>query len=151
MKKFNLTFFLGININVWRAIGLVVILSSVGFFTEVQAGKEPQKLVRLALPQAKPLFEVRLVSAGAYLPDYPGSKQSHASGLALPYFAYRGRVLRSDEKGALRGRLIKTERVELDLSFDGAFSSDSGENDARRGMPDLDWMGEVGPRVEWTR
>jgi MipA family protein len=133
-----------------RAIGFAAILFFVGFSATAQAGKESHEHARMVPREAKPLFEVRAVLAGAYLPDYPASGQSHLSGLALPFFAYRGKILRSDEKGVLRGRLVKTDRLEFDLSFDGAFSSDSRKNDARRGMPDLDWMGEVGPRIQWT-
>ncbi len=115
------------------------------------AGKELHDLT-LPAPQRppKPLFELGVVVGGAYLPDYPAAAQRHLNGIALPYFAFRGKIFRSDEKGLLRSRLVKTDRLEFDISLDGAFASDSDKNDARRGMPDLDWLGEVGPRLQWT-
>ncbi len=115
------------------------------------AGKEWHDLTRAAPPKPpKPLFEAGVALGGAYLPDYPAAGQSHLKGLVLPFVAYRGKILRSDEKGLLRSRLVKTDRFEFDLSLDGAFASDSDKNSVRRGMPDLDWMGEIGPRVQWT-
>ena len=99
---------------------------------------------------AKPLFELGVAGGAAYLPDYPAADQSHLQYLALPYFAYRGKFLRSDEKGLLRGRFVRTRNVELDVSLSGSFAIDSDDNDARRGMPDLDYLGEVGPRLQIT-
>lgn len=118
------------------------------------AGKLPKRLHDLTLQAPpkppKPLFELGAVLGGAYLPDYPAAGQSHLNGVVLPYVAYRGKILRSDEKGLLRSRLVKTDRFEFDVSLDGAFAADSDKNDARRGMPDLDWIGQIGPRVQWT-
>ncbi len=103
-----------------------------------------------AEPEAKPLFELGVAGGGGYLPDYPAAGQSHFQGIALPYLAYRGRFFRSDEKGLLRGRVVRTERIELDLSLSGSFAADSDDNDARTGLPDLDYLGEIGPRLQIT-
>ncbi len=103
-----------------------------------------------AAEREKPLFELGLAGGGGYLPDYPAAGQNHAHAIALPFFAYRGEVVRSDEKGLLRGRLVRTDRVELDVSLNGSFAVDSDDNDVRRGMPDLDHLGEVGPRLQIT-
>ena len=84
------------------------------------------------------------------LPTYPASGQTRFEILPLPYFAYRGEVIRSDDKGLLRGRLFKTEVTEIDISLAAAFNVDSSDNRARVGMPDLDWLGEIGPRLEFT-
>ena len=98
----------------------------------------------------KPLLELGLAGGGGYLPDYPAADESHGQYIALPYFAYRGKVLRSDEKGLLRGRLIRTRNVEFDISLSGSFAADSDDNEARRGLPDLDYLGEIGPRLQIT-
>lgn len=97
-----------------------------------------------------PLWELGVGVGGGWLPDYPAAEQNHLRGLALPYVRYRGDFLRSDEKGLLRGRFFDSGDVEFDVSLNGSFPTESDENDARAGMPDLDWLGEVGPRVEWT-
>lgn len=99
------------------------------------------------LPE-KPLLELGVMGGGGYFPDYPASDHSGLKGIVLPWFAYRGEIIRSDEKGLLRGRLIRSERFEFDVSLNGSFPTD--DNGARRGMPDLDWMGEVGPRLQIT-
>ena len=86
----------------------------------------------------------------AILPTYPASDQTRFEILPLPYFTYRGEVIRSDDKGLLRGRLFKSEVTEIDISLAAAFDVDSSDNRARVGMPDLDWLGEIGPRLEFT-
>jgi outer membrane protein len=95
-----------------------------------------------------PLFELGVLAAGGTVPDYPAAGENHFRAIGLPYFAYRGEILRSDEKGLLRGRIVNTDRLELDVSLKGSLPVDSDKNDARRGMPDLDWLGEIGPRLQ---
>lgn len=98
----------------------------------------------------KPLWELGVVGGGGYVPDYPAAGQNHFKGLAAPYIIYRGKFLRAGDKGIVRGRLFKSDRIDFDVSLDGSFAADSGNNDARRGMPDLDYLGEVGPRLQIT-
>jgi outer membrane scaffolding protein for murein synthesis (MipA/OmpV family) len=104
------------------------------------------------LPSAQaqqPVFEAGITGGGGWLPDYPAAGQNHLQGLAVPYLIYRGEILRSDDRG-LRGRFYSTDSIGLDLSFSGAFPASSDDNRARRGMPDLDWQGEVGPSLRLT-
>jgi outer membrane scaffolding protein for murein synthesis (MipA/OmpV family) len=98
--------------------------------------------------KTEPLWELGFGGAVAYLPHYPAAAQNQTRFLPFPFFVYRGEVIRSDEKGFLRGRIINSERVELDLSFSGSLPVDSDDNDAREGMEELDWLGEVGPRLQ---
>lgn len=95
----------------------------------------------------EPLWEVGALGVVAWLPDYPAAGQNHVRWLAVPRIVYRGRIVQVGEKGLIRGLLVGTERVELDISASGSFPADSDDNRARRGMPDLDWLGEVGPRL----
>jgi outer membrane scaffolding protein for murein synthesis (MipA/OmpV family) len=101
-------------------------------------------------PREKPLWELGVAAGGAWLPDYPAAGQNHFNAIGLPYIVYRGDFFRSDEKGLLRGRFVKSRDFELDVSLSGSFSADSSNNDARRGMPDLDYLVELGPRIQWT-
>ena len=103
-----------------------------------------------ALAEQKPLVELGVAGGVGYVPDYPAAGQNHFNGIALPFPIYRGDFIRSDSKGLLRGRLIHSQNFELDVSFSGSLDADSDDNDARRGMPDLDYMAEVGPRLQWT-
>ncbi len=103
-----------------------------------------------AAAEEKPLFELGLVGGGGYFPDYPAADESHFDGLALPYVVYRGDFLRVGDKGIVRGRFIRTRDLELDVSVSGSFPADSDDNEARRGMPDLDYLVQIGPRLQWT-
>ncbi len=102
------------------------------------------------MAEEKPLFELGMAGGVGYLPDYPAAGQNHFNGIALPFPIYRGEFIRSDSKGLLRGRLVHSQDFELDVSLGGSLDADSDENDARRGMPDLDYMAELGPRLQWT-
>ena len=99
-------------------------------------------------PDGKPLWELGVAGGGGYLPDYPASDENRFKGIALPYAVYRGEILRAGDKGIVRGRFLKNDRLEFDLSADGSFPADSDDNDAREGMDDLDFLLEVGPRLQ---
>ena len=117
-------------------LGLVL---AVGFSSVAHADQHPL-----------PLWEIGALVGVGILPTYPAANQTTFEILPLPYFAYRGEVIRSDDKGLLRGRLFKSDRAEIDISLSAAFDVDSANNRARAGMPDLDWLGEIGPRLEFT-
>ncbi|MCZ6874996.1 MAG: MipA/OmpV family protein [bacterium] len=108
-------------------------------------------LVLAAEGEAKPLWELGALGGGGLTPDYPASDEYHLAGLVLPYVLYRGKIFRAGDQGMIaRGRLMRSDRFELDLSLSGSFAADSDHNDARRGMPDLDTLIEVGPRLQLT-
>ena len=100
-----------------------------------------------ALAETKPLWELGFGFGGLSTPDYRGSDEQRAYFLPVPYIVYRGKVLRVDRSG-IYGRLFRTDRIRLDLSFDAGVPVDSAENLARAGMPDLDPTIEVGPSLE---
>ena len=93
----------------------------------------------------KPLWEFGLGAGVLAFDDYRGSNTSHAYPIPLPYFVYRGRILRSDQSG-LRGRLFNQERVELSFSVNG--TTPVRNDSVRRGMPDLRPTLEVGPALD---
>jgi len=98
---------------------------------------------------AQPLWELGAFGVGVSQQAYPGADQQVTRGLALPYFVYRGRVLRADgETAGLRA--VKTPRFELDVGVAGSFGARSDDIDARRGMPDLGTLVEFGPRLRWN-
>ncbi len=59
-----------------------------------------------------------------------------------------GKFFRADQ-GNVGLRAIKTDTVEVDVGFGGAFGSNSNDIDARKGLPDLGALVEFGPRVKW--
>lgn len=99
------------------------------------------------LPSSQPLWEVGAFAGALSAPAYPAANQRQQRALALPFFIYRGEVLRADRNG-VGARLLQTERVEFDLGFAGALPASSDDIDLRRGMPDLGTLIEFGPRLK---
>lgn len=94
-----------------------------------------------------PLWEAGLGGTALIMPDYRGSDESRSYLLPFPYLIYRGEFLKVDRE-QISGRLFKTDRLLLDMSFHGSVPVDSEKNKARRGMPDLDPTFEIGPSLE---
>jgi len=99
--------------------------------------------------EEKPLWEIGIGAACMYLPDYRGSDEGRIYVLPYPYVVYRGDIFRVD-KERVSGRIFETDRMLLDMSFFGGVPVKSDDNDARRGMPDLDPTFEVGPSLRFT-
>jgi MipA family protein len=94
----------------------------------------------------KPMYEFGFGAGAGFVPDYPSSDQGRLRYIAFPQFRYRGLRFRSDEEDNLKARIFLNPIYGIDLSGGGAFSAKSDKNDARNGMHDLDWLGEIGPR-----
>ena len=103
--------------------------------------------VPAARAEEKPLWEFGLGVGALAFPDYRGSDEARVYPVPVPYFVYRGPILRADRDG-LRGRLFKREYVELDLSVGATIPVSSDDNATRRGMPDLEPTFELGPSFE---
>ncbi len=104
-----------------------------------------------AMPRAARSAELPLWEAGAGIavldfPDYRGADERHTLVLPIPYLVYRGDFLKADRE-SIRGQFYKDDRLDLHLSVNGAIPVDSGDNTARRGMPDLDPTLEIGPNL----
>ena len=95
----------------------------------------------------RPLWELGLFNGIARLPHYRGSDEYKLYALPLPYLIYRGKVIQSDEYG-IRGIFFKTKHLESSLSFWGN-PPIGGDNRARKEMPDLDALFEIGPAIKW--
>lgn len=95
-----------------------------------------------------PLWEAGVGAAALSFPDYRGSNERQFWLLPFPYIIYRGEFFQADER-RVRGLFYKSDRVELDVSINGSVPVDSGKNDARRGMPDLDGTLEIGPALNF--
>ena len=95
--------------------------------------------------QTQPLWEVGIGGGALYEADYPAAGEYGPNGLALPYVIYRGDVFRVGGGSVARAVALETRRFEFDLSLSASFAAD--DNDARDGMPDLDFLFEAGPQV----
>ena len=94
----------------------------------------------------RPLWQFGIGGGAGAGPHYPASDQSSLKILAAPTFRYRGRIMRADDDGT-RARIVRFENSEVDVSGAASFPVSSSDNNARRGMRQLDWIGEVGPRL----
>jgi MipA family protein len=99
----------------------------------------------LSRADEKPLWELGLGTGLLVFNDYRGSSTTHAYLLPLPYFVYRGKLLKYDDKG-LRGLFFNQDRVELELSVNA--TTPVRNDSARSGMPDLRSTIEVGPQLD---
>ena len=99
-----------------------------------------------AQAESLPLWELGAGVTAISFPDYRGSNERQAWVLPFPYLVYRGEFLQADER-RMRGLFFKTDRLEMDISINGSVPVESSENEARRGMPDLDATLEIGPAL----
>lgn len=97
--------------------------------------------------EKQPLWEAGLGGGMIESPNYPASAERNLVSLVLPYVIYRGDIFRLGGQGGARAVFLENENLELDLSFGGAFAADSDDDTAREGMPELDYLVEVGPQL----
>lgn len=81
--------------------------------------------------------------------DYPAADEYSRKTVLLPLIIYRGDILKSDQEEGTRAELFKSQEVEINLSFGARFSSDSENNKSRTGMPNLNYMLETGPSLNY--
>lgn len=101
-----------------------------------------------ATEAGRPRWELGVVGLSLSQRAYPGSDQNVRRSLVLPYFYYRGEVLRADEE-TVGVRAVKDRVFELDIGLGANLGSKAGQVEARRGMPDLGTTAEIGPRAKW--
>ncbi|MDP5149715.1 MipA/OmpV family protein [Rheinheimera baltica] len=96
--------------------------------------------------EAQPLWEFGVGGGLGQVPNYPASSEHNVIALAAPYVVYRGDVFRIGD-GNARAVVVEGSDIEIDISVGGAFSADSDDNTAREGMPELDFLFEIGPQL----
>jgi len=100
-----------------------------------------------SLDEAQSLWEFGAAGGLGEVANYPASSQRNLIALAAPYFIYRGDIIRIGGGNGVRAVVVDEKDFEIDLSFGGAFSADSEDDTVREGMPELDFLFEVGPQV----
>jgi len=65
----------------------------------------------------------------------------------LPFFLYRGSRIRL-QQGTLSAIAVESRRFKLDVSIGAALNVDSDEVPIRAGLPDLDFLFQIGPKFE---
>ena len=101
-----------------------------------------------AAARAKPLWEFGLGIGAVVFNDYRGASSVHGYPVPVPYFVYRGHILRADRDG-LHGRLLNQRYLEFDVSLNATAPVFSRSSAARAGMPNLDPTLEFGPSLQW--
>lgn len=96
--------------------------------------------------QNQPKFEFGVGLLGANIPNYPGASNSRMRWIPIPWLIYRGDTLRSDDEG-MRIRFNSSKYYEVGLSAGFNFPVKSSDNPSRVGMPDLDGIIGLGPRI----
>jgi MipA family protein len=92
----------------------------------------------------KPLWEAGLGVGVVAFNDYRGADTTHVYPLPVPYFIYRGEILKSDSDG-LRGKFFTRPWIEFTLSVNG--TTPVRNSSARAGMPDLKSTLELGAAI----
>jgi len=95
----------------------------------------------------KPRWELGVGGGVFFGRDYPASNDPNRRAIALPFLVYRSPVFRIGG-GSVRAVAIERPRLRLDLSVGASFSASSEDNGSRDGMPDLDFLFELGPQLE---
>ncbi|MEE4245782.1 MAG: MipA/OmpV family protein [Kangiellaceae bacterium] len=82
------------------------------------------------------------------VPQYAGSNESINFALPFPYAVIESDKLKINREG-VRSELFDYNNWSLNLSFAGQLPLDSDDSNARRGMPDLEWMALAGPALNY--
>jgi outer membrane protein len=130
----------------------LTIFASVFFVLPTKASDKHESPVRGLtgfenINESQPLWEFGVGGGAIEVANYPASGERNFIALAAPYIVYRGDMFRVGGEGGMRAVVVETSDFELDLSFGGAFSADSEDNTSRAGMPELDFLFEVGPQL----
>jgi len=93
-------------------------------------------------------FEFGVGLGAVDFPAYDGAAEKRQLVLPFPYFVIRSRFLDADHD-QVRGKLLRSDDWSLDVDFGGNVDVSSSDTKERQGMPDLDWLGEVGPALRY--
>jgi outer membrane scaffolding protein for murein synthesis (MipA/OmpV family) len=93
-------------------------------------------------------FDLGIGLTALSFPDYPGASSARTFLLPFPYIVYSNRFLDVD-RDRVRGKVLAGTRLSLDVDFAGSVAVDSSRNPERKGMPNLDWIGEAGPALRY--
>jgi outer membrane scaffolding protein for murein synthesis (MipA/OmpV family) len=82
------------------------------------------------------------------IPFYPGSSQSKTYLVPVPHFFYHSKNVELDK--GLQLTFLRKGNVQIDLSADFGLPVNSTESTARKGLPDIDLVLQIGPSTEIT-
>lgn len=93
-------------------------------------------------------FELGVGVGAVQFPTYPGAEEVRKLLLPFPYILYHGPFL-DVNRDQVRGKLLRNGRLSFEVDFGGQVQVKSADTQERAGMPDRDWLGEVGPAARY--
>lgn len=97
------------------------------------------------VPEGSPRFEFGVAAAGIQTPAYPASSVTSERLFVVPWFIYRSDKVQVKD-GGIELVAYRSDRLVIDLGVSGSLNSDTSDTPLREGMPDLDFLFELGPR-----
>lgn len=126
-----------------RGAALVLLCLTLGTATawaDAAGGSDPEGGVR---------FRLGVGVGSVRFPDYPGAIETRSLTVPFPYIVLYHAHLRVNNN-RVRGIVFANSRWSLDVDFSGQPEVESDRTGERIGMPNLDWLGEVGPALRYT-
>ena len=96
-----------------------------------------------------PVWELGVGAFAINGQDYPASDRANNRVLVAPFGVYRSDRFRLGE-GGLQAIAVENPRYRFDISVSGSLNANSEGNPLREGMPDLDFLFEIGPQLVVT-
>jgi len=143
---------------------LTCLLTTAALFNTAQAESEIEHIATEAADLVKeklnklgaeahtemlPRWEVGLGALQINGKDYPGSDNDNERLFVVPYGIYRGEKIRIGE-GGVSALAFENSRYSIDFSLAGSVNANSEDNALRDGLPDIDYMFEMGPQLVVT-
>ncbi|MDH4228914.1 MAG: MipA/OmpV family protein [Nitrospirota bacterium] len=125
---------------VWRSVALLTVAALLG-------GTVPGLAAHQEVGQ-RPLWEVGMAAGWSKFATYPGSARHRVAAAGVPWFVYRGERVRASGR-SVRLVLFETPRSWADVAGGGWIPVNSATEPLRQGMPDLDAVFELGPRLNY--
>lgn len=95
-----------------------------------------------------PRLEIGVAAAGIQTAAYPSSSVNIKRVFAAPWLIYRSEKLEVKD-GGVKLIAYQNDRLTIDLGINGSLSADTSETPLREGMPDIDFIFELGPRFDF--
>jgi len=134
--------------NRFHSIAILVVATCLGCSAAMAQEAAPPAAGSVTGAARQPLWELGIAAGFGTTADYPGSGRYHLRAIPFPYFIYRGNFFRSDQNGT-RVRAAYTRNLEIDISGGASFATHSSGSGPRTGMPDLDYLLELGPKLKY--
>lgn len=132
-------------------LGLCLGVCNVAFASEAKTNSNrvsaDQVVNPVAARESLPQFEFGVAAAALQVPAYPASAVKNERQFILPWFVYRSDSVQVKD-GGVELVAYESDRLKVDMGIGGSLNADTSETPLREGMPDLDFLLELGPRFD---